>query len=470
AARGVGCSQPTLYVLLPRERLLAQGFHTTWRRALAIGFAFSFLGDTRLLEWALESPILAANASHPLSRNEHISPRLSFTECVGLSMSSVHNWSRMYRNTGGGQGEVVLMLMRLYPLKSDMRWIYVRPDRSLGSVDIEDRARITAERQPNATYAHFPALSAEEKTAAIEAGTEKQLSMEFGLVFFAWRAALYFRAWHWAKWAVEKLDDSHTFLMELDGFRAYLCDLYQDGRLELPMLLFSFLMASTPVFWSWCCRRGLPRLGGASPPGSDVDSNGEAGHSVHESDSESEGSKEVSDIRSRRRRLVNIGPLRESLKDLRVRLMEKLTKLKSAPTFELPPGLTARVAPDLSVQTYGKYGSMGKFATDWANQRELYNNLIGHEMLLHCLTLDRMLGASPDFLATAGCEILRSRVYALKRAFEDLRPMSDLKQPRGASANKWKSKDLAARPQQKAPFQKYLHKAGSEGAKVEEEG
>ncbi|CAK0838668.1 unnamed protein product [Prorocentrum cordatum] len=580
--------------------------HCTWRRALAIGLAFSFLGDTGLLEWALESPIVAANASDPLSRYERISPRLTFTVYVGLSMSSVHRWSRMCRNVG----EVVLTLMWLYP---------------------------KMKRQPNTTYAHFPALSADEKTAAIEAGTEKQFSMEFGAarwrswvsllgwarsaavamwatsswgtsggqIFFAWRAALYFRAWDWAKWMVEKLDDTHTFLMELDDFRAYLYDLYQDGRLELPMLLLSFQMAFTPVLWSSCCRRGLPRFGGASPTGSDVGSDGEAGHSVHESDSESEGSKEVSEMRKMmqdlmeemhrdrrgRRRAeaetegnsargggdspcrsdgssawspgssagsweripspadegmhvdrmmdhldqvektiladratgarhavadqtstaatagsiaaptinldevsveevgVNIGLLRESLKDPRVRLMENLTKLKSAPTFELPPRLTARVAPDLLVQTYGKHGSMGKFAADWVKQKELYNNHIGHGMFLHCMALDRMLEASPDFITTVGCEILCSRVCAMKRAFRDVRAMSDWKQPRGTSANMrmskvrwglasepdWRSvmdggvsserrEDLTARLQQKAPFQKHLLKAGSEVA------
>eukprot|EP00959_Pyramimonas_sp_CCMP1952_P442876 9271106-Pyramimonas_sp.AAC.1 len=73
--------------------------------------------------------------------------------------------------------------------------------------------------------------------------------------------------------------------------------------------------------------------------------------------------------------------------------------------------------------------------------------------------------------------------------------MSDWAQPRGASANKWKSrahwdmaneldwrsvmdgeeslpsveKDLTARLQQKALFQKYLHKAGSEGAKKQDD-
>ena len=192
---------------------------------------------------------------------------------------------------------------------------------------------------------------------------------------------------------------------------------------------------------------------------------------------------------------MDLGPLRESLKDPRLRLMENLSKLKSAPSFELPPGLTARVAPDLLVQTFGKYGSMGKFATDWVKQKELYKNHIGHEMMLHCMTLDRMLETSPEFITTAGCEILCSRVYALKRAFKDVNSMADWKQPRGSSANKWKSKvrwdlaneldwrsvmdgeeslpnvekDLTQRLQQKALFQKYLSKTGTENTKEEED-
>ncbi|CAK0891789.1 unnamed protein product, partial [Prorocentrum cordatum] len=225
AARGAGCSQPALCALLRRKRLLAQGSHTTWRQALAIGLAFCFPGDAGLLEWALESPIAAASASDPLARYERISPRLSFTEYVGLSMRSVHRWSRAHRNMGGGHGEAPLMLMRLYPKKKGgMGWIYVRPDRSSGSVGLKDRSRITARRQPNTTCAHPPARSADEKTAAIEAGTGKQLSVEFGA---ARRLRCTSALWDWAKWTVEKLDDTRTFLMELGDFRAYLYDLCQ---------------------------------------------------------------------------------------------------------------------------------------------------------------------------------------------------------------------------------------------------
>ena len=111
------------------------------------------------------------------------------------------------------------------------------------------------------------------------------------------------------------------------------------------------------------------------------------------------------------------------------------------------------------------------------------------------MTLGRVSEASPDFSTTAGCEILCSRVYSLKRAFKDVNSISDWKQLRGASANKWKSKvrwdlaseldwrpimdgeeslpgvekDLTARLQQTALFQKYLHKAGAKGAKEEDD-
>ena len=74
----------------------------------------------------------------------------------------------------------------LHEEKGDTRWIFVRPDRTLGSVDIKDRSRITAKRQPNINYEAFPTMTADEKTAAIEAGTEKQLSMEFGAA--KWRS------------------------------------------------------------------------------------------------------------------------------------------------------------------------------------------------------------------------------------------------------------------------------------------
>ena len=72
----------------------------------------------------------------------------------------------MYRNLGGGQGEVVLMLMRLYPRKKrDTRWIYVRPDRCVAVVDIEDHSKATAKRKLQVQYVDFSTLSADDQNA-----------------------------------------------------------------------------------------------------------------------------------------------------------------------------------------------------------------------------------------------------------------------------------------------------------------
>eukprot|EP00972_Heterocapsa_arctica_P045397 6701194-Heterocapsa_arctica.AAC.1 len=61
-------------------------------------------------------------------------------------------------------------------------------------------------------------------------------------------------------------------------------------------------------------------------------------------------------------------------------------------------------------------------------------------MMLICMTLDRMIRASPEFISTEGCEIICCRVYALKRAFQDVQSAAEWRQPKGQSAAKWRSK------------------------------
>ena len=70
----------------------------------------------------------------------------------------------------------------------------------------------------------------------------------------------------------------------------------------------------------------------------------------------------------------------------------------------------------------------------------------GHEMMLHCRTLDRRIKSMAEFPSTEGCEIICARIYALRRAFKDVFHLADWKQPKGQQASKWKSKvrwDLA---------------------------
>ena len=50
------------------------------------------------------------------------------------------------------------------------------------------------------------------------------------------------------------------------------------------------------------------------------------------------------------------------------------------------------------------------------------------------------------FVNSQTCEIVCRRIYALKKAFEQVKTAADWKQPKGAAASKWKSKvrwDLA---------------------------
>jgi hypothetical protein len=93
-----------------------------------------------------------------------------------------------------------------------------------------------------------------------------------GLLFLSWRAAVYFKAWHQVRWAVEKFEDGHNLLLEVDDLRAYLSDLYEDGKLELPIMILTVLIALGPNLQRRCLRRPKAILAGASPPASDVDS------------------------------------------------------------------------------------------------------------------------------------------------------------------------------------------------------
>ena len=100
------------------------------------------------------------------------------------------------------------------------------------------------------------------------------------------------------------------------------------------------------------------------------------------------------------------------------------------------------MAPDLLVQIYSEHGSSGKFAKWWIKAKELEHNHVANEMIMIAMVLDKI----PNCIGTEGCEILASRVYALRRAFSDVKGINDWRQPKGANAAKWKSKvrwDLA---------------------------
>ena len=102
------------------------------------------------------------------------------------------------------------------------------------------------------------------------------------------------------------------------------------------------------------------------------------------------------------------------------------------------------------------------------------------------MVLDKLVSTMPEFIRSEGCEILARRVYALRRAFSEVKGLDDWRQSKGVKANQWKSKvrwdlaheidwrslaqndetlpgverDLQNQLQAKALFNKYLAKAG----------
>ena len=141
---------------------------------------------------------------------------------------------------------------------------------------------------------------------------------------------------------------------------------------------------------------------------------------------------------------VDVSMLRDALQDPKQRLLENLESLSGEINWKLPAGTDQRVAPNLLVKLYSKYGSACRFARSFIDEKQLERHHVGQEMMLHCMVLDRMIAAQPDFATTQGCEMVCRRIYGLKRAFADVHQQSDWKQPKGQA--KWRSKvrwDLA---------------------------
>ena len=143
---------------------------------------------------------------------------------------------------------------------------------------------------------------------------------------------------------------------------------------------------------------------------------------------------------------VDTARLRDALRDPRERVLEQLEGLKPAVDWSPPANVSERVAPPLLVQIFSTHPSATQMAQWWVQDKQLERNHVAHEMLLRCMMLDKSLLSVRDFVNTEGCEIIARRIYALKKAFENVRNASDWRRPKGAAGSKWKSKvrwDLA---------------------------
>ena len=220
----------------------------------------------------------------------------------------VTKWSRIYIQRQGMVGEMMLAVGRLHPKRrGDQQWVAVRANRQVQSIDLADRAKFRLARAPGVLYAPFPPLSPAEKRTASDQCKQRQSDNEqkgFGfswgsllrwarsaalwvwasaswgtlgaVIFFSWRLAAYFELLGWTWYVIEKAERFHVRVQEWQDVGSYIKDTWEEGMLELPLLIASGLMVAMLL------GRRLWRYGGRSvpstPAGSDVDSEGEAGH------------------------------------------------------------------------------------------------------------------------------------------------------------------------------------------------
>ena len=571
-----------------------------------------------------------------------------------LGMSSLGKWSRMYIKTTHNQSHVGLLVARLNKRKlGDSWWVYTKPDRTIDRIDVRDRRRVTARKQQGIDYEDFPVLTREAKKTIEEDARDLIIQVESRknarsvrlkgaigwpwaarnlivsiwaqrmwctsatLLFASWRLASYLEFFGWVRWLAEMVEDLNETFQEIGDPRGYFIGKWNDGTFELPVLITSvgagalMLLRGSQAPASGA-RSPTPSRS-SSPAASDVDSDGQAGHSLAPSDDENEEREqlrgmvealkaEMDSLRAGRAsqsqsrssgatgsacsqdsdsdgglptsrtmgphvdrtiaRLtefekaiqmdrqggfggrtgplpsslsstgamtssepiqvsiatpsgslfptlvgsadtssagtsaswVDLGPLRDALRDPKERLLANLETLKKDVTFKMPGQVKERIAPGLLVQIYSEFGTAERFAKDWIRSKELEKNHVGHEMGLHCMTLDRMLKTVPEFPGTEGCETIRARIYTLRRAFKDVFSAADWRQPKGQQASKWKSKvrwdlaseidwraladgdgtlpnvgkDIQDRLQTKALFNKWLTKSHTEGAAEEQ--
>ena len=191
---------------------------------------------------------------------------------------------------------------------------------------------------------------------------------------------------------------------------------------------------------------------------------------------------------------IAVGALRDALRDPREKVLEQLEGIKSKVEWSLPANVSERVAPPLLVQVFSQHPSCSAMASRWIQEKQLERNHVAHEMVLVCMVMDKSLLSNQDFVNTEGCEILARRIYALKKAFENVKNANDWRQPKGAGAAKWKSKvrwdlaneidlraltgdmesipsvdkELQARMKERALLHKYVDQAATAGASVED--
>jgi hypothetical protein len=217
----------------------------------------------------------------------------------------------------------------MYPKKkNDTSGIYVKLDHALLVGSITDRAKRSSRRRPGWDYVSFPAPTASERTEVLEKAWERPLEAELylsnahgygaslswfrsglagalstwswgstvGFAIFSGGVAVCGNLWRRMRWVMEELEDGHHSLLVADYVRGDWRDLYLGGRLESSIMIFTATVALGPSLWSCCQQMSSPRLAGETPPGIDMDSDGEAGPSRAGSSDESMPAKGMQEM------------------------------------------------------------------------------------------------------------------------------------------------------------------------------
>ncbi|CAK0861591.1 unnamed protein product, partial [Prorocentrum cordatum] len=413
------------------------------------------------------------------------SERLSFHDYRRVRMCSAIRWSRFYRTMAPRRGQV-----RMYPKKkNDTSGIYVKLDHALlvGGIKrtgvLEKAWERPFEAELYLSNAHgYGASLSWFRSGLAGAWSSWSCGSTVGFAIFSGGVAVCGNLWRRMRWVMEELEDGHHSLLVADYVRGDWRDLYLGGRLESSIMIFTATVALGPSLWSCCQQMSSPRLAGETPPGIDMDSDGEAGPSRAGSSDESMPAKGMQERQatgsslfdkivhprsgSRRARMSGMIDWWKRFEDTSKadKASQGCQHAQAASPTAATSGATTCPSIDLGTAEtlVGAGGSPEPLMkVCWGPREQALVDLrkidalstvtrlagptssVAQELRVKTYGANVSLGrseASPEITQTARYENLGARVYALMRVFEDVAGIIDGKQPRDSGADKWTSR------------------------------
>ena len=105
-------------------------------------------------------------------------------------------------------------------------------------------------------------------------------------------------------------------------------------------------------------------------------------------------------------------------------------------------GIRTRVAPTVLSKLYKSGRSARVEVAEWLRSKELQRATICHEVLMLASILDRMMAAGDHsaLINSQSAELTCLRMYAIWKAYDQVKCLNDWQRPKGQSQGKWKSK------------------------------